>query len=222
MLFEIGLVGALRSGDGWVTTNRAHLALISLFDWAGVRAESLRLPALSLPAAALVAVLLSWQVMSRLRWSVHLPTVGGMAMESILSALPVVAVGWVIASIPFATAPEPRQMGVAGQIAVALGAGIYEEFVFRLILVSLLHSFLRRVCRASDRTAVVVAIVISAALFTVYHPISRDGAFALRDAMVLFTAGAWWGTLFVVRGFGIAVGSHAAYDAIVLLLPKVV
>ena len=219
VIFEFGLVGALRLGDGWVFTNRAHSSLLELFDWIGIRADRLLLPAMSLPAAALVAVFVSWQFMSRRPWTLHLPTVGFMAVESLLTALPIVVLGWFVVALPLGSVPEPRSLGIPGQIAVAVGAGLYEELLFRLVLVSLLHSVLRRVRRIGDRGATIAAVVISAMLFAFYHPILVDGHLALREASVLLVAGLWWGTLFVVRGFGIAVGSHVAYDAIVLLLP---
>jgi len=219
VFFEFGLVGALRLGDGWVFTNRAHSALLELFDWVGVHADRLRLPALSLPAAALVVVLLVWQVIARRAWTLHLPTVGFMAVESVLTALPIVVLGWLLAALPWASVPEPRSLGMTGQIAVAVGAGLYEELLFRLVLISLIHSLLRRMRAFSDRSATIAAVVFAALLFAFYHPILVDGHLAMRDATVLFAAGLWWGTLFVVRGFGIAVGSHVAYDAIVLLLP---
>ncbi|MBX3354967.1 MAG: CPBP family intramembrane metalloprotease [Phycisphaeraceae bacterium] len=219
VIFEIGLVGVLRHGDGSVLTNRAHLTLLRLFEWSGVRAEALLLPALSLPAAALIVVLLTWHALSRRSWSVHLPTVGGMAIESLLTALPLVTIGWIVASLPLAAAPDPRTLGVPAQIAVALGAGLYEELLFRLALLSLLHSVFRRIPKCTPAVATVLAVTISALCFTFYHPVIEDGRLALRTAIILFLAGLWWGTLFVIRGFGIAVGSHAAYDAIVLLLP---
>jgi len=219
VLHEMALFGALRRGDGFILTNRAHALLIRFFEWAGVDAQRLLLPALSLPAAAIVAVLLSWQVMARRPWSLHLPTVCGMAVESLLTALPIVAFGWLLAALPVAAVPEPRSLGFGAQVALAIGAGVYEEFVFRMVLVSLLHSLLKRLLGASDASAVVAAVTISALLFTLYHPIVHDGTVAWRDAILLFVAGAWWGALFVVRGFGIAVGSHAMYDAIVLTLP---
>lgn len=233
-------MGVLRRHDGGVLTNRAHSALLSIFDRAGVDAAALQLPALSLPAVAVIVVLLTWQTLARRPWSLHLPTVGGMAIESALTSLPVIVTGWLVAAVPIAllidvvdasgsmpvsvamstgAATDPRALGVPAQIAISIGAGIYEEFVFRLILVSALHSLLKRLPGVSERGATVAAVIVAAGLFALYHPVIGDGTIAMREATTLFLAGLWWGTLFVVRGFGIAVGSHAAYDALVLMLP---
>jgi len=222
VFYEAALLGFLRAGD-WVLTNRAHSSLLWLFDSLGIRAERLLLPALSLPALALVAVLLVWQVISRRPWSLHLPTVAGMALEASLTALPLIALGWLI--VPLVGLAEAggaaslRSLPVPAQMAMAIGAGIYEEFLFRLVLLSMLHSIARRVPGVGERAAVTVAVVLSAVAFALYHPVVRDGGLVLHEALFLFGAGLWWGVLFVVRGLGIAVGSHAAYDCLVLLLP---
>ncbi len=222
--YEAGLLGALRHGD-WVITNRAHSSLLSFFQWVGIRGDHLLVPAMSLPALAVVAVLLLWQFFSRRPWSLHLPTVAGMAVESILSALPLVVVGWLLAPLIdlLAAAGDEgtlvRGLPMAGQIAMAIGAGIYEEFLFRLVLVSLLHSILKRVPGFTDRRAVIAAVLLSAAAFSLHHPVLHDGHLQVREALFLFIAGTWWGALFVVRGLGIAAGSHAAYDALVITLP---
>lgn len=231
--YEIGLLGALRHGD-WIVTNRAHSSLLSLFHWAGVRGEHLLLPAMSLPALAVAVVLVTWQALSRRPWSLHLPTVGGMAIESILTAVPVVLFGWLVAAfiasapawLPLASVSAPgagtglvEGLPLPGRIALAIGAGIYEEFLFRLVLVSLLHSLLRRLPGFGERGAVVGAVVLAALAFALHHPVVRDGHFLVGETLFLFGAGCWWGTLFVVRGLGIAIGSHAVYDMLVVSLP---
>lgn len=219
VFYEAALLGFLRSGE-WVMTNRAHGSLLWLFDALGVRAERLLLPALSLPALAIVMVLLVWQILSRRPWSVHLPTVAGMAAESALTALPLVTLGWLLAPIlALGSDAQVRSLPLAGRVAMAIGAGIYEEFVFRLVLLSLLHSILRRVPRLGEPAAITGAVLLSAVAFSLHHPLLREDGFALHEAVFLFGAGVWWGVLFVVRGLGIAVGSHAAYDALVLLWP---
>lgn len=221
LVYEIGLLGALRQQE-LVVTNRAHSTLLQFFHWVGIRGDHLLLPAMSLPALAVVAVLLAWQVLSRRPWSLHLPTVAAMAIESIATASPVVLLGWLTALIP-ATAGDSliERLSVPGRISMAIGAGLYEEFVFRLMLVSLLHSLLKRLTPLGERGAVTLAVILAALAFSLHHPVFRAEGFALHEALFLFGAGCWWGVLLVVRGFGIAVGSHAAYDLWVVLPPLV-
>jgi len=51
-----------------------------------------------------------------------------------------------------------------------------------------------------------------------YHPL-RDGSGALQPARVVFYlgAGVYFGVVFALRGFGIAVGAHAFYDILSVL-----
>jgi len=87
LLYEIGLVRWLASSRG-VQTNDAHRALVHLFESFGMDATKLGLPVLSLPAVAMVVVLLVLHVLSRRPWSVDLPTVAGMVVEGALAGLP--------------------------------------------------------------------------------------------------------------------------------------
>jgi len=62
-------------------------------------------------------------------------------------------------------------------------------------------------------------MVVSALLFAVYHPLrGADGGYQWWRFAFLVIGGAWFGTLYHWRGFGIAAGTHAAYDITALLL----
>lgn len=217
LVYEVGLIATLRLGHD-VLTNRAHEGLLRVFAALGVRADALSLPALALPALALVVVLVAWQVVRRTAWTVHLPTVGLMAIESALAALPLAVVGELLTRSMAAAVGDPvAALPLSGKIAVAIGAGLYEEFVFRMCLLAFLHTVLVDLLRTPERVAMAFAIVASAALFALYHPLrGADGALQPRRAAFFFIAGLWFGVLFAVRGFGIAVGAHAAYDMLVV------
>ncbi len=71
------------------------------------------------------------------------------------------------------------------------------------------------------RYGVQIAVVVSAAAFTAYHPL-RDatGAFSMPRVTFYLLAGLYFGAVYVVRGFGIVVGVHAFYDIMVVsMLP---
>ena len=113
-----------------------------------------------------------------------------------------------------------------------VGAGIYEEVLFRLCLLSLIYGFFR-VLALPHRGAAMMAVVLSAAAFALAHYIEpKEGVGIVRSIidgadMVVRTqelwfgfafralAGIYFGALFFLRGFGITVGCHAAYDIFV-------
>jgi membrane protease YdiL (CAAX protease family) len=113
-----------------------------------------------------------------------------------------------------AGSPEPA----IEQIIGFLGAGIYEETLFRLLL----FSGLLALFALTEFPAVwsfILAAAASSLLFAGAHHLGPHGEawnasyFAFRAAAGLFFAG-----LYRVRGFGVAVGAHAFYDVLVGLL----
>lgn len=220
VFYEIGLLFVLRGGDT-VLTNKAHEALLRIFEAFGLDGMTLALPALSLPGVLLVVILLVWQVLARLPWEVDFRTVSVMAIESILLAIPLFVAAQLIAQIPTAavapaaTAGEEvlRRLPFLGQVAVAIGAGLYEELVFRMAAIAVLHTLFVDALKWRERTAMIASVVIAAIAFTIYHPLrGLDGAIDWRRALSLLAAGLYFGALFAKRGFGIVVGAHAAYD----------
>jgi membrane protease YdiL (CAAX protease family) len=230
VIYEIGLVWALRAERGTIT-NRAHEGLLRLFDAVGID-----IMVMALPAAAVVVVLVTWQFLSRMPWSLHLPTIGLMAIESAAAALPLAVFALVIArsgsawasmaavvsvAEPAGAGAGPETLGLLGKISLAIGAGIYEELIFRMALISLLHTLFVDAMRIGERWGTGIAIAISAVLFAIYHPLGAvGGGIDWSRATFFVGAGAYFGVLYVMRGFGIAVGAHAAYDLLaVVALP---
>ena len=65
----------------------------------------------------------------------------------------------------------------------------------------------------------IVAILVSAAVFTWYHPLANAaGTLSPQRVAFFFAAGVYFGAVFVVRGFGIVVAVHALYDLVVAVL----
>ena len=61
-----------------------------------------------------------------------------------------------------------------------------------------------------------VSVVLAALAFAAYHPLrGATGAIEWPVFASLFVAGLYFGGLYVVRGFGIAVAAHASYDIVV-------
>jgi hypothetical protein len=112
------------------------------------------------------------------------------------------------------SAPEP----IWGQIISYLGAGIYEETLFRLMLFA---GLVRLFCWTEERTLLSVALAAfgSALLFAGAHHIGPNGDPFNAYVLAFRTfAGIYFAWLYYTRGFGIAVGAHAGYDVLVGLI----
>jgi membrane protease YdiL (CAAX protease family) len=100
-----------------------------------------------------------------------------------------------------------------GGLVLAIGAGIYEELVFRLICFTVLNILLIDLLRVARRPAYLLIVASTSILFAAYHywsPFSPP--FRWSDCIFRTLAGVYFGLLFMFRGFGITVGTHAAYD----------
>lgn len=143
----------------------------------------------------------------------------GMVIESVLFAVGL----WAIArnfepllrqwGIP--TANVSFQTPAAEQLVTYIGAGIYEEVLFRLGLFSVLY-FLLRLVLLPSLVAVLLAGVAGSLLFAGAHHIGPQGEPVVPILFLFRTfAGLYFTALYVTRGFGVAVGAHAAYDILV-------
>jgi hypothetical protein len=114
--------------------------------------------------------------------------------------------------------------GIAGQglltrIVMSLGAGVYEETVFRLGIMAGLTALLERGVGLRRWVAATVGLVVSSVLFSAVHHIPPYGdPFTVGVFTFRVLAGACFGLLFWTRGFAIAVYTHALYDLYVLVV----
>ena len=103
-------------------------------------------------------------------------------------------------------------------LMISLGAGIYEELLFRVILVSGLAWLARRVFGWNGTSSGVFAVVIGALIFAAFHYI---GPYGDRLQLASFTfrtvAGVLFSGLYLLRGFGITAWTHALYDVFLAL-----
>ncbi|MHC4612291.1 MAG: lysostaphin resistance A-like protein [Planctomycetota bacterium] len=222
--YEAGLALLLRSSEG-VLTNKAHETLLRFFDAFGLPASG----GLFLGGAAIVVVLLVWHVLTREAWRLDLATPGIMAVESLALTVPLIVMGVVIGSSSVAAAPgggagptDLTAMSIWERVAIVVGGGLYEELLFRMLLIAILHTLLVDVGKLRSATGAGIAIVVSAIAFTVYHPLAdpnaTDAGLSVRRIAFYFLAGLYFGAVYVVRGFGIVVGTHALYDILVVTL----
>jgi membrane protease YdiL (CAAX protease family) len=141
---------------------------------------------------------------------------GPMLVESIIYAffLGAIIVFVIRYAFPIADSQDLGQADWITKVTISLGAGVYEELFFRLILISLLtHVFFKGI-KVHKASAIFGAFLISSLLFSLAHyatgPIDAYG-FTYR-----FLAGLIFAALFKFRSFAIAVYTHAFYDMFVL------
>ncbi len=167
------------------------------------------------PGLLLVAILLGWHLVARHPWAIDKPTLAGMLGESIIWAVPLYAFNSFI--------QQARRGAIESRwvddIILSIGAGIYEELVFRLIAITLLSIILIDVFSLNRNATMVFIFFASAALFAAHHhrPFGNE---PFDSAKFLFrtAAGLYLTAIFVFRGFGIAAGAHAVYDIFVVTL----
>jgi membrane protease YdiL (CAAX protease family) len=113
--------------------------------------------------------------------------------------------------------PSQTQTAVADAI-LKIGAGIYEELLFRLALISLISFLLTKIGNLAKEYALVFAAIASALLFGIYHFHFMPDIEPFRWPLFTFyfLGGVYFTGLYVLRGFGITVGAHITYNLIVL------
>jgi membrane protease YdiL (CAAX protease family) len=173
-----------------------------------------------------IGILLAWQHLTHRPWRFSAPVLLGMAVECLLLAIVLRLILHLQGSLLQAIAgPSVLEVGAAGTEAVGLreavgylGAGIYEELLFRLVLLSLVLWVLRR-AGVEPRASLIAAVLLTSLLFAVAHHVGPYGEeFRWFYFLFRFLAGVFFSILFVFRGFGIAAGTHALYDILVSAL----
>ncbi|MCC5943226.1 MAG: CPBP family intramembrane metalloprotease [Balneolaceae bacterium] len=100
--------------------------------------------------------------------------------------------------------------------ALSLGAGLYEELFFRVILVSVLLYMFNRLME-KKMMAYFLSVVIAALLFSAVHYVGQYGDFfTFKSFLFRFLFGLALNLIYVSRGFGVAAWTHALYDLIVI------
>jgi len=231
-LYEIGVAMLHDGGPG------EHIRARSLLQWFldqfGPAGEYL-------PGLTVVVVLLVWHLVGRYPWRFDWRLYLAMTAESVALAIPILMFALMLgrqqggsAEAATATGAAPAMDGLrsnlpwllasaqAGsdwwaEMIYSVGAGIYEELVFRLMAIALLHFILVDLIKLDNLTGSVIAIVCAAVLFAAYHFNSVAEVTAVR--FLFFTlAGIYLGGIFALRGFGIVVAVHMFYDIFYVLI----
>ena len=163
-----------------------------------------------LPCFAVLFILLSWHIARSDPWKLQVGANILMCFESALLAVPLLLLGKIIGHyLPLYSSGGSLKAG----IVLSLGAGIYEETLFRLIAFTSLNILLIDLLKMNKSFGYLLIVVISSILFSSYHYWSPQSApFNWPDCIFRTICGVYFGILFMTRGFGITAGTHAAYD----------
>lgn len=233
LLYELGtLVYATDPARGVTRFIYARSLLRDFFEWMGMTGYYL-------PGLIVVVVLFSWHMVQRDPWRFEPRLYIGMWVESALLALPLFVFAIMVFRQPEAqlaatmfdataiaplagaatTAVDPATPtdGWQAMLVFSIGAGIYEELLFRLIGIALLHTIFVDVLALPEKLGAIIAIGLSALAFALYH-FTDQNPFAWNKCLFYTGAGVYFAAVYVLRGFGIVAGTHAVYDLIVVAL----
>ena len=213
LLMLLPLVILYEAGTTYFATDARHhteqriLAfqiMQQFFIWFGAKGRYL-------PACAVCAILLSWHMARRDSWQIDWMTEIGMVFESLFWSLPLI----------FLDALSSHYIPMIGghgrwstMLVMSIGAGVYEELVFRLALFSLLSLLIVDLLRTPRRYAIPLMVLLSGLTFSLYHYWRGAEPFSTHTFVFRTAAGIYFSLLFFWRGFGITSGCHAAYDLI--------
>lgn len=144
-----------------------------------------------------------------------------MAVESLIYAIVVAIVSMALVTLLLnVSAVQPiSQLSGIQKFALSLGAGLYEELFFRVILVSVLIYVFNKVFNNVKWASISAAVVLSALMFSAIHYVGAMGdLFTFSSFLYRFIFGLILNGIYVTRGFGIAAWTHALYDLIVLFV----
>ncbi|MBS0198488.1 MAG: CPBP family intramembrane metalloprotease [Planctomycetes bacterium] len=215
VLYEVGSFKYLRdSGRGVIETIGARKILAGFFETFGIAS-------FHIPPLVLCAVLIVWHVLLGDAWKIKGRVIVGMALESVLWTLPllVFALTFFVRRPPaFIGAEAFADLSMPARLTLSAGAGVYEELLFRLIIISVVHFIVVDLLQGSRGVGYTMGGVISAVAFAMAHNISHPGGGTDLGLFAYYAlAGLYFAGLFVFRGFGMVVATHALFDAVVLV-----
>ncbi|VTR99608.1 abortive infection protein : CAAX amino terminal protease family OS=Singulisphaera acidiphila (strain ATCC BAA-1392 / DSM 18658 / VKM B-2454 / MOB10) GN=Sinac_6883 PE=4 SV=1: Abi [Tuwongella immobilis] len=223
LLFLLPLLGAYEGGVIWMGGEQSEALRNGADAWLRWALQVFGLKHILL----MPMIVLGWLLLrSVLGWgsrpSGNLGIVLGMAVESGIFALGLWSLSRNFGPLleHFGIPLQVPAQWTANELAMAriitfVGAGIYEEVLFRLLIFSGMVLMLR-IIFFPKFLAIPIAAIGSALLFAAAHHIGTYGepfdryVFLFRAA-----AGLYFAFLYQFRGFGVAVGTHAGYDVLV-------
>lgn len=147
---------------------------------------------------------------------------GIMLVESLLLAILVALISstltqWILPGMAEQSTGLVVQLSYVQEFALSLGAGLYEELFFRVLLVSFFIWIFSKWFGTKSWASYTSAILLSAVLFSAVHYTGNMGdPFTMSSFLFRFLFGVILNGIYVWRGFGVAAWTHALYDVIVI------
>ncbi len=166
---------------------------------------------------------LVWRDMRRGGGHLRPAIFGGMLAEAVIYGVLLGVVvgtltGAILHAVPALSLAAMHRLGLPTQLMVSLGAGIYEELLFRVLLVSGLALLARRGFGWRNGPAGAFATIVGALIFSAFHYIGPYGdPFTASSFVFRLIAGLVFSGMYLLRGFGITAWSHALYDVFLTL-----
>jgi hypothetical protein len=217
VLYELLEAVAPVRASGGIVRNGADVLLTGLFSWILGPRGPLVFMALVIGGAV-------WLIVrDRGGGPVRVSTLGAMLGESVVLALLFgLVVGTATAQLVGPLRALAAGAGLDGtavsRLTLSLGAGLYEELLFRVVIVALLAHGFRLLFGVSRVAGGIAATIVGALLFSAFHYIGPFGEPLRLESFVFRTlAGLAFSGLYLTRGFGITAWTHALYDVAVLM-----
>lgn len=211
LLYELLIVISQPTGDSIVRIS-VDVWIKSLFAYLGVNAVSF-----SLLIVVLIGLFIVYKERDRLK-TLRFSYFPVLILESTLYAIVVAFISQSLVSLVLnIAASDPiNSLSLTQKIALSLGAGLYEELFFRVILVTLFILLFTKLL-GKKWAGVTAAVVLSALLFSAVHYVGSMGdAFTMGSFLYRFLFGLILNGIYVWRGFGVAAWTHAIYDVMVI------
>ena len=115
---------------------------------------------------------------------------------------------------------NPMTSNLLEQFYLSVGAGIWEELIFRLGLISVFTYIIRSVFRYGRSFSLILSLLFSGSIFSLFHYVGIYGDIFTWQTFILRTvAGVFLGAVFLFRGLGISVYTHIFYDMVLVSIP---
>ena len=141
---------------------------------------------------------------------------GGLILEALAwGAVSGIWIRWILGNLFFSLGPQG--MPLLTSMGLAIGAGLFEELFFRVLLTGALIWGISKIFRR-PLPAALLAVLIASFFFSLSHYVGRLGdPFEFYSFMFRFMAGLWFTSLYITRGFALTALTHAFYDLYLVL-----
>jgi membrane protease YdiL (CAAX protease family) len=170
-------------------------------------------------ALALMLLVLTW-VQQKRGGKAELHPFRRTLAESLGAALLLLmSIGWATHEVRTGEALNLPALSLPTKIVLAAGAGFHEELLFRALLITGASWALTKLTKWKPWVSLLISAIISSVLFSLAHYfVLADEEFVMGVAGFRVLEGLIFATLYITRGFAVAVYAHALYDLMAFYL----